>query len=97
MFTTNNSGVTASRQVVVTSVLNLLQMWWELGIRDSEAITYTSILQAAIPGHGGGQAQNSFIGEACRFWEDINQEPITTLAPNLPTTRTRGEWHSNLV
>ena len=96
MFTPNNTGVSATRQLVVTNTLNPLQSWWDMGIRDSQTITYTTILQAVIPGHGGGQAQNRFIGEACVFWEDINQTLITDLAPNLPTSRTRGEWHTNL-
>ena len=97
MFTPNQSGVAATRDIVVRGVLNLLSHYWEIGIRNSDHITYTTLLQAVVPGHGGGQVQNRFIGEACRIWENVYETPITELAPKLPTLQTRGEWHSDLV
>ena len=96
MFTANQSGVAATRELVVRHVLNLLSSYWEMGIRNSEHITYSSLLQAVVPGHGGGQAQNRFIGEACRLWEQVYECPITELAPGLPEARVRGEWHTDI-
>ena len=96
MFTKNTTGVSATRELIVPRALSLLSDWYETGIRNSPHITYHTILQAIVPGHGGGQAQNRFIGEACRMFENIYQTEISTLAPNLPENQNNGEWHTDM-
>ena len=90
MFTPNQSGITITRGLFMTTAFDLLCKWWKLGIRDCEAITSTLILESIVPGIGTGtRVQHQWIDEVCRQWEDLYETPITDLSPNLPTGRPR--------
>ena len=70
-----------------------LSNWWETGYRDMD-YGYEGLILLHFPKHVFGIKHASFIGEACRQWEDKYGVEMANLLPNLEARASK--WESNL-